>query len=248
MNALVKTIEENKLSGKKIKSVLDTSRTILEQAYHAPMHPKEREKVEQFSSRYAVCWFMRELAQKYTLLSPEILELTQTIKSDGGYDMKIPVLWNAQTKYVKPSTAVTYKTTEERRQYQYEIKVYPPELTIEARQAEAEALVYSCELVKKAMQDSLLKEILDKDSLQTKRTIKLPYEAEFKLVWAPEKFELKKIIPPPTDPAIFMDYQEQLFLIHQWDIPEERSLEAILRNYSLDVEDLPKISDEGDEK
>lgn len=207
-----------------------------------PLLPVEQQKVYGTLDKFVQFYFLGQLVQKYPLISDEIFDLRKDIRMkgrSGDYDVDTPIVvqlpLDEQSKE-KPEV-FSARTTGARCGDGYKEEFYVqcsiPEITLEARAALADALRYSAEVTAKAYSDPLVSKVLMSKSLSAGKVLG-PSSARYNLVWAPSTWDAKMI---EKDPAIFMVYAGKNFNIHQWEIPGERSLDAMLREFGEDLKE-----------
>lgn len=228
MNYLVKTLEQYKTQS---KTDLKNARELVSELFSQPILPVEKNKFNQILGQFLESEFSSKLSQKYPVISNEIFSLTQKRKvKEKEYEfpsiISIPLGKSASGVYKKtipPLNGGRYDNN-------LEISCPIPEISPEAKKQIVESKSYCSQSMADAFADPLVSKILMMESLGQlgENNIQKPTDSSYDLVWAPTVWEEKEI---ERDPAIFMKYAGKNFLIAQWEIPEERSLEYILRNF-----------------
>lgn len=238
--SLLEAIETNKLS-----VVFPTEKAManVKEILSQPLLPAEQEKIYTSLNDFVALNFVYNLSQKYPIISEEIFDLKRESKMEiteryGNYTylVELPVIVRLpleKSNQGKLELTVTGKK-EKDQQEKSEIKVSCniPEITPEARIALAEAVKYSAELTSRAYQDGLISRILVRDRMREKE-INGPLYAQYNLVWAPSEWNAELV---ERDPAIFMSYWGRNLLVYHWNVPEERSLDGILREFKENLD------------
>lgn len=205
-----------------------------------PLLPIEQEKVYSQLSEFVTLNFGYEIVGKYPSISAKIFNLERDIKvevegnyyQNGTHKVSVPSLVKIPFKESNNGSFKIRKKAErirDKEQREIELSCTIPEITPEARSVYADSIGFCAELVSKAYKDGLISRILLRD---LEKGIPNPLDSTYSLVWAPSVWDAKAIPRPERDPAIFMEYNGWNFLVHKWDIPEERSLDAMLREFS----------------
>lgn len=205
-----------------------------------PLLPSEQEKVYSQLKEFIEFSFGYDLLERYHHIKASIFDLTRQqkveVKGDsyhinGSYVVSVPSIVKIPfSEKNNGSYKVMRKTKRLNDNYERDIELFCtiPEITPEARSAYADSMGFCAEIVSRAYKDSLLSKILLRD---TGKEIQSPLDSEYFLVWAPSAWDAKLIPRPERDPAIFMNYNGWNFSVYQWDVPEERSLDAMLREF-----------------
>jgi hypothetical protein len=226
-------------------NVVQLRQKILE-LLNQPLFPIEQDKVYETLNQAVRCLFCYKLSQRYPVVSKSIFELVtkREEKVDGvTYEAKLPVvvrlpLSKAQngsefkdTIFVYPVDKTEYNRWDSKRA---EIWCPIPRITSEARTAIAESVAYRAQIIAEAYRDTLFAKILEKNMVKhDSKNIasELLENIDFQLIWAPSKWNMKYV---EKDPAILMNYNNANFMVHQWEIPEEKSLDTVLMEFGED--------------
>lgn len=238
--ALAKAIHSSKVT---LQYNEQSARAKLEELLSQPLLPAEQQKIYEVLKKFVGMEFLNQLAKKYPIVSDNIFKLTkeETLKIENRhneeYIVKVPLvvqisLEDSKIEDVYHARAEGRKIRSDYDNVEVNIACTIPELTSEARSALAEAIKYSAELTAKAYQDTLVSKVMVRDRLR-ERSLEGPLKANYNLVWAPSIWNARVV---EKDPAIFMRYAGKNLLIHQWEIPEETSLDGLLKEFREDVE------------
>lgn len=221
---LTTTLSQNQV---KVEFNEARARELLDHIISRPLLVIDHDEVMNKARNFVSNWFIQEAARSYPMISSEVFERKRKI-SYGTRILEIPLLFKIPLNEIKGKGHSVLQVDNKGFDYaQYHIQAETPELTTEVREAYIKALFFNADLTKRAYTDPLIQKILATD-----RTFKSPYDAEFSIIWAPEKVEVNKVTPVPRDPALIMSYtQYAYFCIHKWDIPGEYPLEAMLKEF-----------------
>jgi len=230
---LVDLLKKNK---RKTKFDEEKVRQHITQLLSEPLFPAEQAKVYGGLLRFVEAHFVQQLASKYPVISKEIFDLKKPLECknhDGTYIAQAPVVTGISLKEKNGTEfkVVLRGKTKQDGNYgaDFNCTCPIPEITTEARSAIAESTAYRAELLADAYKDKMLGRIMMGENMDS---ASFPVNVNYFLVWAPSAWNTKFI---ERDPAIFMGYANKNFLIHQWEIPEERSLDAMLREFQEDT-------------
>jgi len=208
-----------------------------------PLFPIEQDQVYETLNQAVKCFFCYKLSQQYPIISKSIFELvTKKEEVIGRYlsELALPSvlglpLNRIQEKSEFRTTIYAKPKNDEYDTKRVEIWCPIPRITSEARTAMAESVAYRAQIIAEAYRDSLFAKILEKDMVKDapENITNQFLDAEFQLIWAPSEWNVKYV---EKDPAVLINYDNANFLVHQWEIPEEKSLDAMLREFSEDFE------------
>lgn len=221
-----------------------SARSKLEELLSQPLLPAEQQKIYEVLKKFVAMEFLNQLTKKYPMISDDIFKLTkdERIKIANRYNeeyivtvplvVKIP-LENSKIEDMYLATARGKKNKiGSNDEVEVNIACVIPEITSDARAALADSIRFSAELTAKAYQDPLVAKVMVRDRMH-ERTLEGPLKSNYSLVWAPSMWNAKIV---EKDPAIFMRYAGTNLLVHQWEIPEETSLDSLLKEFREDVE------------
>ncbi len=201
------------------------ARELLDYIISRPLLVINHDKVIERARNFVSNWFIQEAARSYALISPEVFDRKRKITQNNK--LEIQLLFRVPIQEMDEKEHVVLDIDGGYSHGRYQVKAEIPELTYEARDAYIKTLSFNADLAKRAYADPLIQKILATD-----RRIKTPYEAEFSVIWAPEKVEVDKVTPVPRDPALVMSYSQHAhFRVYQWDAPGEYPLEAMLKEF-----------------
>ncbi|MDP4012636.1 MAG: hypothetical protein Q8R00_03475 [Candidatus Nanoarchaeia archaeon] len=235
------------------------TRAILEKKLSQPLLPYERTQVNEFATKYACTWFVKELAKKYKIISNDIYRLKRGIIHNEE-TITVPSIWNINVRKMQDSIKTMDFEVEDKyrgRKNIYKVSAEIPEFTDEAKNAYIEALTLSSKLYTRALKDPLLSSILLSD---VDEKIPLPHkDVNYFMIWSPDKLEtilhqqiLPKPLPKPVDPALILEYGGKdkaigatSFIVHKWESANELSIDALLKEFSISKpSDLESVVDE----
>ncbi|MFH1211200.1 MAG: hypothetical protein V1645_04785 [archaeon] len=222
----------------------EDARSKIEKLLSQPLLPAEQNKVYETLKKFVALDFVYQLSRKYPIISEGIFNLkkeeeikTKKNESDSypeTYMLEIPIvvkipLQSEKVGDVFKTRVQGYKKGDSHK-YKQEVDITCPipELTPEARVAFAEAVQLSAELTARGYKDNLISRILVMDRMNG-RSLDGPLTSNYSLVWAPSQWNAKIV---ERDPAILMRYAGTNMMIHHWTIPEETSLDALLRDFT----------------
>lgn len=243
VNLLTEALESQKVSiPKNLDEQRKNQREKVIEILSQPLLPCEQEKVYSQLTEFVKLQFGYDLVQRYPNISPSIFDLEREQKIEINGDYYSNGIYNVKTLSVvkvpfETTNAGIYKIRKkgirlkDKNEREIDLSCKIPEITSEARAAYADSISFCAELLSKAYKDDLISKILLKDVV---KDIPLPIDSDYFLVWAPSVWDAKIV---EKDPAIFMQYTKWYFLVEKWDIPEERSLDALLREFG---ETMPK--------
>ena len=241
-NLLSESLKEHeKKAPKNLAELSAQQRRKVEDLLSPLLLPSEQERVYEQLRRFVTRDFGYQLAEKYSVISDEIFKLKRKAKVhyqdsyvNGDYLCEVPSIVEIPLQEENDGTFKVRAEAEgetNRRATILELSCPIPEIIPEARASYAEAKAYCAETTAKAYRDPLISRILLGIN-EKKQELRTPLDAEYSLVWAPSTWTADKIIIPEKDPAILMEYCGWRFLVHQWEIPKERSLDAVLREFN----------------
>lgn len=212
-----------------------------------PLFPVEQDKVYETLNQAVKCFFCYRLSQHYPVISKSIFELTNEREERVGgeiYMAALPVVVGVPLNGLRENSEFrtsVYGISCEHKTDRRRAEIYCPipRIVPEARTAMAESVANRAQIIAEAYRDSLFTKILEKNMV-IDRPINITTEflnAEFQLIWAPSEWNVKYA---EKDPAILMSYDNSNFLIHQWEVPEEKSLDAMLMEFSQEFEPSKK--------
>jgi hypothetical protein len=221
----------------------DSARAKVEQLLAQPLLPAEQNKIYETLGKFIKLNFVHELSKKYPIISNEIFDERKEEKvkvktndryeAEREYTIPLPVVVRISLDRIRAGEDYMFVTKGKRESNNYtedvRVSCTIPEITPEARIALSEAIVTSAELTAKAYKDNLLSRILIRDRMNEHPAIGGPLGAGYNLIWAPSSWNAEII---EKDPAILMNYAGTNMLVYHWTIPEEKSLDAMLREYS----------------
>lgn len=224
-------------------NVVQLRQKILE-LLNQPLFPIEQDKVYETLNQAVRCFFSHKLSQRYPVVSKSIFELVakREEKVDGiVYEAKLPVivrvpLSKALERSEFKDTIFGYPVDKTNSWDSRRVEIWCPipRITSEARTAIAESVAYRAQIIAEAYRDSLFAKILEKNMVKhDSKNIasELLENIDFQLIWAPSKWNMKYV---EKDPAILMSYNNANFMVHQWEIPEEKSLDTVLMEFGED--------------
>jgi len=237
---LIQLLEQNK---RVLTYYEDSARAKVEQLLAQPLLPAEQNKVYETLGKFIKLNFIHELSKKYPIISSEIfderkeekvkIKTKDRFESEEEYTVTLPIVVSIPLENIRAGENYTFATKGkiESNSYPKDIKVSCaiPEIIPEARIALSEAIIMSAELTAKAYKDDLLSKILIRDRMNERPAIGGPLNAGYNLIWAPSKWNAEIV---EKDPAILMKFAGTNMLVYHWTIPEETSLDAMLREYS----------------
>ncbi len=230
---------------KKVDSQIDKARAQVERLLSQTLLPNEQDKVYGLLKDFATTYFIHGIAEQYPLISEDIFqervrtELTAKDRygSPHEYVTKVPVVlkldFDQKGKDVFDMHVKGKRIDVRSEEEDLSIRCSVPEIVPEARAALLESMGFNARLIAQAYRDPLVSRILMRDKIST-REIPEPTDSQYSLVWAPSTWDARVV---EKDPAIFMKYLGRNFLVYQWDIPEEKSLDVMLREFR---EELPE--------
>ncbi|MEK6886821.1 MAG: hypothetical protein AABW88_03235 [Nanoarchaeota archaeon] len=218
----------------------DQARELLKEMLVQPLLPPEREQIDEYVVKYAVCWFIKRFNERYAQLDPSIFELNRSIKVDSHDTASFPALFSVEVEK-EHGGIVTHRHQETKYHNGYDIKVQVPQIPREARIEYCKARAFNHQLIGQAFNDILLARIMT----EYPRILTRQVNGVFRMIWAPEQVEVTKVAPVPRDPAIIFDlpYTEEkegpgpsipriVHQIYKWDAPGERDLEGMLHEFT----------------
>lgn len=244
-SALTEAIESNKTKSPG-KDKLDKKRGLQREKVieilSQPLLPFEQEKVYAELADYVRFYFGYELVGKYPNISPGIFNLKNKRKlevdgdyySKGAYEVVLPTVVKIPFKeanqgYYRMRQGGN-KVGRDGERKDLDLSCAIPEITPEARIAYADSVRFSAQVVANGFKDDIVSKILLRD-LNHERKILTPLDSQYFLIWAPTEWHVKPVPRVERDPAIIMEYNIWSFLVYQWETPEERSLDAMLREF-----------------
>jgi len=219
-----------------------SARSKLEELLSQPLLPAEQQKIYETLKKFVAMEFLNQLTKKYPIISDDIFKLTKedylkiANRYNEEYVVKVPLVVKIplENSKIEDTYATTARGRKVRSDNEVEVNIACtiPEITSDARAALADSIRFSAELTAKAYSDPLVAKVMVRDRLHD-RTLEGPLKSNYHLVWAPSTWNAKIV---EKDPAIFMRYAGTNLLVYQWEIPEETSLDELLKEFRQDVE------------
>lgn len=230
----------------------ESARAKVEQLLAQPLLPAEQTKVYGTLEKFVTLNFVHQLSKKYPIVSGDIFEQHREeklkVKTNDRYETEreytaiVPIVVSIPLESIRVGEDYTrvVKGSREDSTYHDDIKISCtiPEIIPEARVALAEAIITSADLTAKAYKDNLLSRILVKDRMKKEPVLGGPLLADYHLIWAPSVWNAEVV---EKDPAILMNFAGVNMLVYHWTIPEEASLDAMLREHSANWFSMKEI-------
>ena len=196
-------------------------------------------------------YFSSMLAERYPQISGELLGLERavTINADGRqFRANIPVF--AVVRYgVEDYWEKSYTAKDENgREYNATISSKTPMPTAEVREKAKEAIAFCHELKSRALRVPVLGDYLiayrgesyivrsTGKEAERKMTaaVPRPQTASLKVLWKPNPSELStKLRVIDRDPILALQWENHLYLVETWNIPEEEPFMHYLKEFKL---------------
>ncbi|UCG95163.1 MAG: hypothetical protein JSV92_03920 [archaeon] len=207
--------------------------------------PSEKKKKDKCVEYLVKGWFSQKMKERYSEISPGILELEREIEIDAEYfkdnrgrelsadeliKLKIPMLLRAELDKDKG-----WKQDYDRRgdydNYKLSLFSRIPKVHPNIRRAGKEALALAYKTYGEALGTEMLGDIIMKNPQYAPH----PKDTKLIVLWKPKPSEIHiEVERIDNDPALVLEY-DKLYLVSTWMEPDEEPFMHLMpKNYSLD--------------
>ncbi|MBX4196245.1 hypothetical protein KW805_01515 [Candidatus Pacearchaeota archaeon] len=247
---MVETLEEEIAEGD-LKSILQRSRrqaifderagrNILKKAMDQFLPSKaDYDIIKDQAGEFIKDWCSYQLAQVYPYLTNDFFSLKRKIVH-GGYPVEIPTIFRFpfESEITPKESDESPKMARVETSYmkhgyaqKLEVKACVPGYPSSVREKYSEAKKICADISLRAFKDPFRRRILEADqSIILPDNTRVCSGTNYDIVWAPTEVEIQEV-RPPIDPALILSYNGSHFVVDMWDVPGERPIEGIIREF-----------------
>ena len=235
----------------------------LELMLGARPYPCEREAVNDAIEALAQDYFRSRLEKKYARLSDELFDLKREVALEPSNVLRaensrikeikdvaavsIPLL--AQINYGAPAWSHTGKTTAtihyssglgpEKKEIEYRIGADAPPLTMQVKDAAAEAMAYAYEVCAGALRAPALRDYMGRHTKENEAPENIFADwmvPMLKVLWKPTEESMKVTVDArhirDPDPALLLYFNQDYYLVTTWDVAHEEPFRHYLAEFT----------------